>query len=161
MSQMIDRQLFKQLLDEARNSPRKRAHRNLHQHYEEPVQRVCIGLVSGTYVPPHAHPQAHQWELILSLQGRVGLVIFDASGCITRRHVLSEKGPASGIQLLPDTWHTLYPIDPESIILEIKQGPYDPAKAARFAAWAPTEGAPEASRFLEWVSRAETGSSYC
>lgn len=160
MHQLIDQRLYRQLVEEAHGSPRRRAHRNLHQHFEEPVQRVCIGLVAGTYVRPHAHSQAHQWELILSLRGRICLVIFDTRGRVIERHILAESAPASGIQLPPNTWHTLYPIDPEAVILEIKQGPYDPANAARFAPWAPPEGEAQADRYLDWVAQAGTGESF-
>lgn len=160
MRQLIDQPLFRQLLEEARRSPRKRAHRNLHQRFEEPVQRICVGLVAGTYVPPHAHPQSHQWELILCLQGRIDLVLFDPSGQLLERHRLSGGGAASGIELPPDTWHTLYPVEPEAVILEIKQGPYDPANAARFAPWAPGEGDAEAGRFLAWLAEADVGAKF-
>jgi cupin fold WbuC family metalloprotein len=160
MQQLIDQTLFQRLVDEARHSPRKRAHHNLHRHFDEPVQRVCIGLVQGTYVRPHAHLELHQWELILGLRGRTCLVIFDPDGRISARHVFSETASAGGIQLPPGTWHTLYPADPESIILEIKQGPYDPRNAARFASWAPEEQSDQAARFLGWLAQAPLGGAF-
>lgn len=160
MPRLIDRQLQRELLAEAHENPRRRAHRNLHQRYDEPVQRVCIGLIDGSYVRPHAHPQPHQWELILGLRGRTGLVIFDSQGRIIERHVLSGTDAVNGIELPPGTWHTLFPLDPEVLILEIKQGPYDPANAARFAPWAPAEQSEQAPRFLHWVAEAGNGSTF-
>lgn len=160
MQQLIDRQLRQQLVEQARHSPRKRAHHNLHQNHDEPVQRVCIGLVAGTYVRPHAHLETHQWELILGLEGQTCLVIFEPDGRIRERHILSETASVSGIQLPPGTWHTLYPIDPEATILEIKQGPFHPDNAARFATWAPEERSDQASRFLHWLAEARTGDAF-
>ncbi|MDF1529632.1 MAG: WbuC family cupin fold metalloprotein [Sedimenticola sp.] len=161
MSQLIDQSLYDQLIEQAEVNPRRRAHHNLHQSYDEPVQRVCIGLLCGTYVRPHAHRQAHQWELILGLQGETCLIIFDPAGTITQRFMLSERSHTQGIELPPGTWHTLYPVNKQSIILEIKQGPYNPDFAAVFADWAPEESEPESVLFLQWLHHAETGSSFC
>ncbi|MCW8943518.1 MAG: WbuC family cupin fold metalloprotein [Sedimenticola sp.] len=160
MSQLIDQSLYDQLIQHAAASPRRRAHHNLHQSYDEPVQRVCIALLSGTYVRPHAHTQTHQWELILGLQGETCLIVFNDSGAIKRQIILSDTSHTAGIELPPGTWHTLYPVNKQSIILEIKQGPYNPDAAARFADWAPEESTPEAAQFLHWLAHAETGSSF-
>ncbi|WP_428610052.1 WbuC family cupin fold metalloprotein [Sedimenticola sp.] len=160
MRQTIDQPLYQQLLNDAHRSPRKRAHLNLHRSYDEPVQRVCIGLVQGTYVRPHAHLQSHQWELILALQGSVGLVIFNPQGRIKERFILTAGSAVHGIELQPGTWHTLYPQDSEAVILEIKQGPYNPSSAAEIAAWAPPEGSEHTDRFLDWIGQAETGSTF-
>jgi hypothetical protein len=41
--------------------------------------------------------------------------------------------------------------------LEVKEGPYDPATAVEFAAWAPAEGDAGAAGFLRWLRRAQPG----
>ncbi|MCW8891554.1 MAG: WbuC family cupin fold metalloprotein [Sedimenticola sp.] len=160
MSQLIDQSLYDQLIQRAAASPRRRAHHNLHQSYDEPVQRVCIGLLKGTYVRPHAHTQTHQWELILGVQGETCLIVFDEEGRVKQRLILSERNHTMGIELSPGTWHTLYPVDKQSIILEVKQGPFNPEAACHFADWAPEESSPDVPAFLQWLTHAETGSSF-
>jgi hypothetical protein len=56
-----------------------------------------------------------------------------------------------------DTWHTLIPGAAGGAFLEVKEGPYDPATAAEFAAWAPAEGDALVSPFLLWLRRAQPG----
>jgi hypothetical protein len=41
--------------------------------------------------------------------------------------------------------------------LEIKPGPYRPNE---FVDWAPEEGAPDASRMVEWLSGAKLGATW-
>ena len=46
-----------------------------------------------------------------------------------------------------------------SVFYEVKQGPYDPQRAKEFAPWAPLEGTPEATAYLQrlhrWVDQAQ------
>ncbi len=59
---LLDQSLFSALLDAAAQSPRRRAFKNLHQDFADAVQRVVIAIQPDSYVPPHRHVEAHQWE---------------------------------------------------------------------------------------------------
>ncbi len=59
--------------EQAANSPRLRAHRNLHPELSDPVQRLAIAMEPGTYVRPHRHP--HTFELLTALSGRFLVLI--------------------------------------------------------------------------------------
>lgn len=156
----IDESLFRELLDRAAQSERKRSHRNLHRDYSEAVQRLCIGLVRGTYIRPHCHQRTGKGELILGVQGSAALVTFDDSGRILERTVLGPGDTASGAEMSPDVWHTIYPIGESAVILEVKEGPYTPTEEEDFASWAPKEGEHEVARFLGWVERAPVGDRF-
>ncbi len=160
MNKLINKNLFDRLITDAGQSPRKRSHYNLHSSLEEPVQRLCIGLVPGTYVRPHKHPENNKWEMMLVLKGSVVLLIFDSTGQVTERMELSAGELQNGIELPPDTWHTLFPQGESAVILEVKEGPYNPAAPTHFADWAPEETAPETAGFLEWAQAATIGESY-
>jgi hypothetical protein len=41
--------------------------------------------------------------------------------------------------------------------LEIKEGPYDPASAAEFAPWAPSEAHESVPTVLQWLREAKPG----
>jgi hypothetical protein len=41
--------------------------------------------------------------------------------------------------------------------LEIKEGPYDPATATEYAAWAPAEGDAAVPEFTAWLRGAQPG----
>ncbi len=148
MIKSIDQQCIEKCLEEARTAARKRSHLNLHEQLEDPVQRLCIALTEGTYVRPHRHPAANKWELLLALKGTSLLVIFDNEGKITDHFKLSPNGSVTAIELPPNTWHTLLPEGNESVVMEIKEGPYTPSQPEHFASWAPEEGSPESLEFL-------------
>ena len=156
----LDEEFFKTLLLKAGSSERKRAHHNIHKELDEPVQRLCIALLQGTYVRPHHHSQKNKWELILGLKGRLGLVIFDEGGVIIDKLTLAPGSSMSGLELEPNTWHTVYPQSEEVVILEVKEGPYTPAIESDFAQWAPKEGDSTVPEFLEWIQIAEIGDKY-
>lgn len=149
MLKKIDAALVERCLSEARQSPRKRSHFNLHERLEAPVQRLCIALTQGTYVRPHHHPQSNKWELLVAIRGASHLVLFDDDGGIKESFILSPDGPLSAVEIAPNTWHSILPKDSESVILELKEGPYIPHKPEYFPKWAPEEGSEEANAFLD------------
>jgi len=160
MNIKLDNNLYQKLLSEAAESPRKRSHYNLHKSFDEPVQRLCIALKKGTYVKPHYHPKSNKWELMLALKGESTLIIFDKDGAVLERHSLSPNNSMSGIELKPDTWHTVFPQSSQSIILEVKEGPYTPSTKSDFASWAPDEGDENVGIFLQWLENAATGDRF-
>jgi len=160
MNQKLDDKLYEKLLMEANESLRLRSHYNLHASYTDPVQRLCIALKKGTYVKPHHHPLANKWELMLALKGESTLIIFDKKGFVLERHKLSPNNAINGIELKPNTWHTVFPQSEMSIILEVKEGPYTPSVKTDFADWAPDEGDSSVSIFLQWLEGAAKGDRY-
>jgi len=83
----------------------------------------------------------------------MALVEFDADGKVnTVIHMGSEKYRASlavGVEVTPDSWHTVVALEPGSILLEVKAGPFDPTEPKELAPWAPEEGSEMAERYLE------------
>lgn len=160
MNLKLDNAFFEQLLIKANESPRKRSHFNLHSELDEPVQRLCIALKKGTYVCPHHHPKSNKWELMLPLRGQVAIVIFNEDGKILEKQTLGEGEALRGIELEPNTWHTLYPVSDDVILLEVKEGPFTPTDQSDFASWAPNEGESGVAEFLKWLKLAEEGEQY-
>lgn len=156
----LNKALFDKMLVEAEQSPRKRSHFNIHQSHDEPVQRLCIALKQGTYVRPHYHPQINKWEMMLPLQGRVLLLIFDDHGKVLQRNEMQGGKDFVGVELSPNTWHTVMPLDDEAIILEIKEGPFTPTDPSQFATWAPEEDDSSTEYFLNWALQAKEGDFY-
>jgi len=153
----LGKTLFLKLLSEASDRPRKRSHRNLHESLSDPVQRTCVALEFGTYVRPHLHPQPNKWELLVVLQGRLGVLQFDADGAVRERMELEPGGDMGAVELEPNTWHTVFPLDGDAVILDIKEGPYDPSALIHFASWSPEEGTAEVEAFLTWAEDAACG----
>lgn len=67
---------------------------------------------------------------------------------------LAAGGPVHGIDLAEDQLHTLVALEPDTVMLEIKEGPYQPASDKDFLATFPGEGTAEAvSLEASWRAR--------
>ena len=104
-------------------------------------------LQPGTYVRPHRHPGLMASESVVLLAGALDVLIFDERGELTARHEL--RGPGSLIDLEPGVWHGMIVQAPDTVIFEVKCGPYEPEADKDFASWAPEEGDPAVTAFLD------------
>lgn len=160
MNIKIDDNFCENLLSKASESPRKRSHFNLHSDLNEPVQRLCIALKKGTYVRPHHHPKSNKWELMLAIKGAASLIVFDKEGVVLEKLVLSPGDSVSGIEIKPNTWHTVMPLTDDTVILEVKEGPFTSTVESDFASWAPIEGDDNVVEFLGWLEDAKPGDRF-
>lgn len=149
-STFLDRTLFAGLAIRAQESPRRRAHHNLHE-MSEPCHRLAVGLQPDTYIPPHRHLSADKAETLLVLQGRIGLLLFAEDGTLEQTRLLEAGGDCLGVDLSPGQFHALVVLEPDSILFECKAGPYRPLVEAEQAAWAPREGAAGGADYLVWM----------
>ena len=137
-------------LEASRKSPRGRIMLPLHRSPTEGVQRLLNFLQRGSYIRPHRHPKPENVENVVVLKGEVIFLIFDAEGRTLSSHRLIAGDPtASLIDIEQGVWHTLVPLTDDSVILEIKRGPYDAATDKEFASWSPAEGTAEAGDWLK------------
>jgi cupin fold WbuC family metalloprotein len=150
--------LILDLAAKAAASPRRRAHFNIHGSAADPIQRFFVVAQEDSYFRPHLHRT--NAELATVLKGRFDLITFDDAGRVLSRHGIGEGAGRFAYEAPTDTWHTLVPVGGPVAFLEVKQGPYDPATAVEFAAWAPTEGDDSVPRFQRWLRDARVGGLY-
>ncbi len=147
MLQRIDQALFDAVAAEARQAPRRRRNHNLHAE-PDLVQRFLNVLQPGTYVRPHRHlrpdPRAG-FECFLVLQGAIGLLLLNGRGRVLRQERLAATGPLRGIDLPSGIFHTLVALKPDTVMFELKQGPYVPTADKDFLGTFPAEGTAEAA----------------
>lgn len=141
------------LTAQAQGSPRKRQHRNIHESYADPCQRLFNAIEPGSYIRPHRHAADPRDELLVAVRGSMALVEFDEQGKVTgvvRFGVdRNEEGFAVGVEVPANTWHTVIALEPSCVLLEVKAGPFDPNQPKDLAPWAPDEGAPAALAYLD------------
>lgn len=151
----LTEELLNTLVEQARHSPRQRQNYDFHEP-EEKVQRFLNVLQPGTYVRPHRHlrpPQINGFEFFLVLQGEVGIIIFDENAQILQTEYISANGMTRGIELPEGTYHTLVVLMPDTVILELKEGPYNASTDKEFLDNFPAEGTPATEQILEqWKS---------
>lgn len=152
---LISTSLLDEMTAKAAASPRRRAHHNLHSSSSDPVQRFVVVAREDSYIRPHRH--LTKSELCTIVRGQFEIVVFDAAGTIIERSLVGAGTPNLAFELPKETWHTLLPLSDGAAFVEVKEGPYDPATAAEFAAWAPEEGHPATPEFQHWLRTAPVG----
>ncbi len=135
--------LREQGIKESRTSPRKRILLPIHRDQADLVQRMVNFLQPGTYIQPHQHPREFATETILVMGGEMGFLTFGESGELLTSHRL---GVGDLIDIEARVWHGVVALKPDTIILEVKRGPYDDSDKV-FAEWAPAENTAEAAEY--------------
>lgn len=57
----------------------------------------------------------------------------------------------AGVEIPPNSWHTVIALCESAILFEVKGGPFDPLLAKEMAAWAPKEGASNSLDYLKFL----------
>jgi cupin fold WbuC family metalloprotein len=145
-------ELFLSLSDRALKNPRKRLHLNIHQSYKDACQRLFNAIEPGSYIRPHRHVSDPKEELLIAIRGSMALITFDDQGhvtCILRFGSQNHGSDfAAGAEVAFGTWHTVVALEPGSVLLEVKAGPFDPNQLKDLAPWAPEEGSEAAAEYF-------------
>ncbi len=126
-------------IEASRTRERRRMILPLHRTQDAPVQRMLNFLQPGTYIRPHRHGGEGAIETLCVLRGALGFVVLDEAGEIQESHRL-EAGGLGVLDLEAGVWHGMVALHPDTVILEVKRGPYCADTDKQFAAWAPEEG---------------------
>ena len=146
MGKLITAEELNDLELAASAAPRKRKNKNLHSE-PDLVQRFFNGLAQGTYVRPHRHmrPKGRDgFEMMACLRGSVGFLIFDVDGNVQSTVKISAGGD-SVYEIPQGVYHSLVCLSETAIILEIKEGPYEPFLDKDFLDFFPQEGSEQAA----------------
>jgi len=137
-----------ELLALSRESPRKRMIRKLHKSHDSGVQRMFNALQPGSYIMPHRHMHPRKEETVMVVAGALLFIEFDDDGNI-RNTILLQPGTENfGVDVAPHVYHTYIPLKPDTLMFEIKDGPFNPTDDKDVPDWAPREGTPEAEPYL-------------
>jgi cupin fold WbuC family metalloprotein len=119
----------------------------LHAAPDDSLQRMLNALQPDSYVQPHRH-DGMKAESVIVLRGRVGFVTFDDGGDVTASVAAAPGTDCIGLDVRPRVYHTFFALVPDTVVFEVKAGPYDPQRAKEFAPWAPGEDDPAAPDYL-------------
>lgn len=115
-------ELYQQLLEQAKQNPRLRQAMDLRTTSADNSQRMLNALIPGTQVPIHRHTTTSETAIVL--YGCIDEMYYDNDANEIARHTLHV---GDGLQILVGQFHTVEVKEP-SILLEIKDGAYSPAK---------------------------------
>ena len=121
----IDNHLLDRLTAEAQASPRLRMNMDLRNSASDSSQRMLNAIEPGSVVPIHRHQKTS--ETFVVLRGKVVEEFYDEleRNCFATYKV-SAGGPICALNIPAGTWHTLRAIESGTVILEMKDGAYEP-----------------------------------
>ena len=125
---VIDSQLLDSLSAQAKASPRLRMNFDLRNSPADGSQRMLNALEPGTELPIHRHMKSS--ETIVILRGSATQYFYDDAGQVTDQVTIAVGGPRVGMSVEAGRWHRLVPHEPGTVILEGKDGPYEPLAPA-------------------------------
>ena len=124
---VIDSLLLDKLTAQAKESPRLRMNLDLRNSAEDQSQRMLNALEPGTVLPIHRHCSTS--ETVAILRGRAVQWLYDDEGRVTEKVLLEVGGPIPAMSVEKGQWHRLECLESGTVIVEFKDGPYEPIRA--------------------------------
>ena len=130
---VIDTLLLDKLTAQAKESPRLRMNLDLRNSDGDSSQRMLNAIEPGSVVPIHRHQKTS--ETMVVLRGRVVEEYYSSEGALEASYELAAVGDArseSGmtvacaLNIPAGQWHTLRALESGTVILEMKDGAYEP-----------------------------------
>ena len=120
----IDKTLLDNLSFQAKASPRLRMNLDLRDSAEDQSQRMLNALEPGTVLPIHRHRKTS--ETVAILRGRAVQYLYDDEGNETDAVLLEAGGEIPAMQVEMGQWHRLEALESGTVIVEFKNGAYEP-----------------------------------
>ena len=121
----ITQALLDSLTEQAKASPRLRMNMDLRNSPEDKSQRMLNALEPGSPLPIHRHRKSS--ETVVCLRGRLVEDFYDELERICTESIeLSPNGPVVALNIPIGQWHTVRVLEPGTVIMECKDGPYEP-----------------------------------
>ena len=124
----ITQALLDKLTEEAKASPRLRMNLDLRNGADDQSQRMLNAIEPDSVVPIHRHQKSS--ETVVCLRGRVVEEYYDELERICTDQIeLSPNGPVVAVNIPAGQWHTVRALESGTVILEMKNGIYEPTGA--------------------------------
>ena len=122
----IDKVLLDGLTAQAKASPRLRMNLDLRNSEADSSQRMLNAIEPESVVPVHRHRGTS--ETVVMLRGRAVQHFYDEQGGLVESVLLEAGGEVPAIQVPKGAWHRLESLESGTVIIEMKDGPYEPMK---------------------------------
>lgn len=123
----INKNLLDELTAQAKASPRLRMNYDLRNSGADTSQRMLNAIEPGSEVPVHRHQKTS--ETVVVLRGRVVEEYYAPDGALEASYEVSPTGPVYALNILAGKWHTLRSLESGTVIIEMKDGAYEPIGA--------------------------------
>ena len=121
----ITQALLDKLTAEAKASPRLRMNYDLRNGESDQSQRMLNAMEPGSPLPIHRHRGSS--ETVVCLRGRLVEEYYDDLERICTETIeISPNGPIVAVNIPKGQWHTVRVLESGTVILECKEGAYEP-----------------------------------
>ena len=121
---IIDSILLDDLTAQAKASPRLRMNYDLRNSAVDGSQRMLNAIEPGSPLPIHRHRKSS--ETVVCLRGRLQEVFYNDAGEETEVIELALGSDCVALNIPIGQWHTVRVLESGTVILECKDGPYEP-----------------------------------
>ena len=119
---VIDRSLLDNLTAQAKASPRLRMNMDLRNSSADGSQRMLNAIEPGTVMPIHRHRSSS--ETVVCVRGHFEEYFFDESGALAEVVDMVPGGVVLNVPI--GQWHSLKSLESGTVLLECKDGAYEP-----------------------------------
>lgn len=121
----ITQAILDKLTEEAKASPRLRMNLDLRDSEKDTSQRMLNAIEPGSPLPIHRHQKTS--ETVVCLRGRLVEEYYDELERICTESIeLTPNGPVVALNIPAGQWHTVRALESGTVILEMKNGGYEP-----------------------------------
>lgn len=125
MNVEITQALMDSLTEQAKANPRLRMSLDLRNSAADNSQRMLNAIEPGSVLPIHRHRKTS--ETVVCLRGKLVWEFYDeAERICTDRIELTPNGEVVALNVPAGQWHTVRALESGSVILECKEGAYEP-----------------------------------
>ena len=119
---IIDQYVFDELTAQAKASPRLRMYLDLRNSSADKSQRMLNAIEPGTVMPIHRHRTSS--ETVVCVRGHFEEYFYDESGNLVE---VVDMVPGGAVLNVPiGQWHSLKSLESGTVLLECKDGEYEP-----------------------------------
>lgn len=121
---ILNRELLDTISFQAKGTTRLRMNYNLHESLDAKVQRLFNAMEPGTVIPIQRHRNTA--ETLILVRGRMKVELYDGDKNVIESAILSHELGNYGIHIPVGVWHCVEVIEPNTVMFEVKEGPYEP-----------------------------------
>ena len=119
---VITNEILDELSVKAKESPRLRCNLDMRNSADDQSQRMLNALEPGTVMPIHRHKGSS--ETCICIRGHFEEYFYDEKGNLTDTIDMVPGGVVLNIE--KGKWHSLKCLESGTVLLEAKDGPYEP-----------------------------------
>lgn len=119
---LINKHLLDKVSVQAKESERLRMNYNFHDRLDAKAQRLLNAMEPGTELAIHRHQNTAETYMVI--RGSIKVIYYNEKKEVIDTFIIDPKKDEYGIHIPIGQWHTLEVLEKDTVIFEVKDGPY-------------------------------------